>query len=141
MGTTCVACLIRNGLVHTVNVGDSRAYLVTHEIRQITKDHSMVMKLYERGDITKEELKNHPKRNVITRAVGVAENVEPDYFENELPQGGAVILCTDGLSNYCDEGVMFRMTKDLSPEELPKALVKNALDNGSGDNITAAVMK
>lgn len=141
MGTTCVACLIRNGLVHTVNVGDSRAYLVTHEIRQITKDHSMVMNLYERGDITKEELKNHPKRNVITRAVGVAENVEPDYFENELPQGGAVILCTDGLSNYCDEGVMFRMTKDLSPEELPKALVKNALDNGSGDNITAAVMK
>ncbi len=141
MGTTCVACLIRNGLVHTVNVGDSRAYLVTHEIRQITKDHSMVMNLYERGDITKEELKNHPKRNVITRAVGVAENVEPDYFENELPQGGAVILCTDGLSNYCDEGVMFRMTKDLYPEELPKALVKNALDNGSGDNITAAVMK
>ena len=141
MGTTCVACLIRNGLVHTVNVGDSRAYLVTHEIRQITKDHSMVMNLYERGDITKEELKNHPKRNVITRAVGVAENVEPDYFENELPQGGAVILCTDGLSNYCDEGVMFRMTKDLSPDELPKALVKNALDNGSGDNITAAVMK
>ena len=141
MGTTCVACLIRNGLVHTVNVGDSRAYLVTHEIRQITKDHSMVMNLYERGDLTKEELKNHPKRNVITRAVGVAENVEPDYFENELPQGGAVILCTDGLSNYCDEGVMFRMTKDLSPEELPKALVKNALDNGSGDNITAAVMK
>lgn len=141
MGTTCVACLIRNGLVHTVNVGDSRAYLVTHEIRQITKDHSMVMNLYERGDITKEELKNHPNRNVITRAVGVAENVEPDYFENELPQGGAVILCTDGLSNYCDEGVMFRMTKDLSPEELPKALVKNALDNGSGDNITAAVMK
>lgn len=141
MGTTCVACLIRNGLVHTVNVGDSRAYLVTHEIRQITKDHSMVMNLYERGDITKEELKNHPKRNVITRAVGVAENVEPDYFENELPQGGAVILCTDGLSNYCDEGVMFRMTKDLAPEELPKALVKNALDNGSGDNITAAVMK
>ena len=141
MGTTCVACLLRNGLVHTVNVGDSRAYLVTHEIRQITKDHSMVMNLYERGDITKEELKNHPKRNVITRAVGVAENVEPDYFKNELPQGGAVILCTDGLSNYCDEGVMFRMTKDLSPEELPKALVKNALDNGSGDNITAAVMK
>ena len=141
MGTTCVAALVRNGLVHTVNVGDSRAYLVTHEIKQITRDHSMVMNLYERGDITKEELKNHPKRNVITRAVGVAENVEPDYFENELPQSGAVILCTDGLSNYCDEGLMFRMTKDLSPEELPNALVQTALDNGSGDNITAAVIR
>ena len=124
-----------------MNVGDSRAYLVTHEIKQITRDHSMVMNLYERGDITKEELKNHPKRNVITRAVGVAENVEPDYFENELPPNGAVILCTDGLSNYCDEGLMFRMTKDMSPEELPKALVTTALDNGGGDNITAAVIK
>lgn len=141
MGTTCVASLVRNGLVHTVNVGDSRAYLVTHEIKQITRDHSMVMNLYERGDITKEELKNHPKRNVITRAVGVSENVEPDYFENELPQGGAVILCTDGMSNYCDEGAMFRMTKDMPPEELPKALVQTALDNGSGDNITAAVIR
>ena len=141
MGTTCVAALVRNGIVHTVNVGDSRAYLVTHEIKQITRDHSMVMNLYERGDITKEELKNHPKRNVITRAVGVAENVEPDYFENELPQSGAVILCTDGLSNYCDEGLMFRMTKDLSPEELPNALVQTALDNGGGDNITAAVIR
>ena len=141
MGTTCVAAFVRNGIVHTVNVGDSRAYLVTHEIRQITRDHSMVMNMYERGDITKEELKNHPKRNGITRAVGVAENVEPDYFENELPANGAVILCTDGLSNYCDEGVIFRMTKDLPPEELPKALVETALGNGSGDNITAAVIK
>lgn len=141
MGTTCVAAFVRNGTVHTVNVGDSRAYLVTHEIRQITRDHSMVMNMFERGDITKEELKHHPKRNVITRAVGVSENVEPDYFENELPANGAVILCTDGLSNYCDEGVIFRMTKDISPEELPKALVKTALDNGSGDNITAALIK
>ncbi|MBQ5332263.1 MAG: serine/threonine-protein phosphatase, partial [Oscillospiraceae bacterium] len=139
--TTCVAAFVRNGTVHTVNVGDSRAYLVTHEIRQITRDHSMVMNMFERGDITKEELKHHPKRNVITRAVGVSENVEPDYFENELPANGAVILCTDGLSNYCDEGVIFRMTKDISPEELPKALVKTALDNGSGDNITAALIK
>ena len=141
MGTTCVAVFVRNGIVHTVNVGDSRAYLVTHEIRQITRDHSMVMNMFERGDITKEELKNHPKRNVITRAVGVSENVEPDYFENELPANGAVVLCTDGLSNYCDEGVIFRMTKDIPPEELARLLVNTALNNGSGDNITAAVIK
>lgn len=141
MGTTCVAALVRGNILHTVNVGDSRAYLITHEIKQITRDHSMVMNLYERGDITREELKNHPKRNVITRAVGVAEDVEPDYFENEIPQNAAVILCSDGLSNYCDEGVIFRLTKDLPPEEVPKALVKIALDNGGSDNITAALIK
>ncbi len=141
MGTTCVAVLVRGGIIHTVNVGDSRAYLITHEIKQITKDHSMVMNMYERGDITREELKNHPKRNVITRAVGVAEDVEPDYFENELPANGAVMLCSDGLSNYCDEGVIFRLIKDLPPEEVPLALTKIALENGGSDNITAALIK
>lgn len=141
MGTTCVLCLMRGNVLHTVNVGDSRAYLITHEIKQITRDHSMVMNLYERGDITKAELKNHPKRNVITRAVGVEEDVDPDYFVNEIPPNAAVVLCSDGLSNYCDEGVIFRLTKDLPSEELPKALVKVALDNGGTDNITAAVIK
>ncbi len=141
MGTTCVAVLARGDILHTVNVGDSRAYLITHEIKQITRDHSMVMNLYERGDITREELKSHPKRNVITRAVGVAEEVEPDYFENEIPKNAAIILCSDGLSNYCDEGVIFRLTKDLPPEEVPVALVKTALDNGGSDNITCALMK
>lgn len=141
MGTTCVAVLVKGDMLYTVNVGDSRAYLITHEIRQITKDHSMVMNMYERGDITREELKNHPKRNVITRAVGVAEDVDPDYFENELPKNAAVLLCTDGLSNYCDEGAIFRLIKDLPPEEVPKALVQIALDNGGLDNITASLIK
>ncbi len=141
MGTTCVAALVRNNILHTVNVGDSRAYLITHEIKQITRDHSMVMNMYENGDITKEELKSHPKRNVITRAVGVADDVEPDYFENELPANAAVLLCSDGLSNYCDEGVIFRTVKDLPPEAVPAALIKNALDNGGSDNITAALIK
>ena len=129
MGTTCVAAIARGG------------YLITHQISQITKDHSMVMNLYERGDITKEQLKNHPKKNIITRAVGVAQDVEPDYFESELPKGAAVLLCSDGLSNFCDEGVIFRTVKDLPPEEVPHALVKVALDNGGSDNITAVLMK
>ncbi len=141
MGTTCVAALIKGNTVHTVNVGDSRAYLITHEIKQITRDHSMVMNMYERGDITKDEIKSHPKRNVITRAVGVSEDVDPDYFENEMPEGAAVFLCTDGLSNYCDEGAVFRNIKDLPPEEVPKALVRIALYNGGADNITAVLVK
>ena len=134
MGTTCVAAIARGDMLHTVNVGDSRGYLITHQISQITKDHSMVMNLYERGDITKEQLKNHPKKNIITRAVGVAQDVE-------LPKGAAVLLCSDGLSNFCDEGVIFRTVKDLPPEEVPHALVKVALDNGGSDNITAVLIK
>ncbi|MBR4223744.1 MAG: serine/threonine-protein phosphatase, partial [Oscillospiraceae bacterium] len=114
MGTTCVAVLIRDNVLHVINVGDSRAYLITHQITQITKDHSMVMDLYESGDITKAELKTHPKRNIITRAIGVSEDVEPDYFEYEIPDGAAVLLCSDGLYNFCDEGQMFRCIKDMA---------------------------
>ncbi len=141
MGTTCVAVLIRNGMLYAVNVGDSRAYLITHQISQITKDHSMVMNLYESGDITKDQIKNHPKRNVITRAVGVCEDVEPDYFESEIPEGAAVLLCSDGLYNFCDEGVIFRAVKDMPPEDVPGYLVDTALKNEGGDNITAVLMK
>lgn len=141
MGTTCVAVLIKGNMLHTVNVGDSRAYLITHEIRQISKDHSMVMSLFERGDISREDMKNHPKRNVITRAVGVSDDVDPDYFENEIPENAAVLLCTDGLSNYCDEGTIFRYMKDLPDEDIPEALVQVALDNGGSDNITALILK
>ncbi|MGN0643241.1 MAG: Stp1/IreP family PP2C-type Ser/Thr phosphatase [Huintestinicola sp.] len=141
MGTTCVAVMCRRGKYYAVNVGDSRAYLVSHEIRQITKDHSVVMTMYERGDITKEEIKNHPRRNVITRAVGVAANVDPDYFEDDMPEKCAFILCTDGLSNYCDEGFMFRAVKDNAPENVPGILVGEALKNSGSDNITVAVIK
>lgn len=141
MGTTCVAALCRGSMLHVVNVGDSRAYLISHEIRQITKDHSMVMRMYEHGDITKDELKNHPNKNVITRAVGVDGDVVPDYFELEIPEGCAVLLCSDGLSNYCDEGFMFRTVKDSGAENAPDILVKNALENGGRDNITVSIIK
>ena len=141
MGTTCVAVLIKDNILHVINVGDSRAYLITHQISQITKDHSMVMNLYESGDITKAQLKTHPKRNIITRAVGVCEDVEPDYFEYEIPDGAAVLLCSDGLYNFCDEGLIFRAVKDMAPEEAVRTLVQTALDNEGGDNITAVLIK
>ncbi|MDE6592278.1 MAG: Stp1/IreP family PP2C-type Ser/Thr phosphatase [Oscillospiraceae bacterium] len=141
MGTTCVAALVRGNTVHMVNVGDSRGYIINHEIKQITRDHSMVMRMYERGDITREELKNHPERNIITRAVGVEEDVEADYFESEISPGSSILLCTDGLSNYCDEGMIFRTVKDLPPEEVPGALINAALENKGSDNITALLIK
>lgn len=142
MGTTCVCALVRGNTVYMVNVGDSRGYLITNEsVTQVTKDHSMVMRLYEQGDITKEELKNHPKRNIITRAIGAEENVIPDYFECDFHEGDAVLLCTDGLSNYCEEDTMLSLMRELPPEEVPSALVNNALENNSSDNITAVIIK
>ncbi len=141
MGTTCVAALVCGNTLYAVNVGDSRLYLINHEIRQISKDHTVVMRMYENGEITKEQLKNHPKRNYITKAVGVAETLMPDYFETELTENSALLLCTDGLSNYCGEADIFRAAKELAPNEVPAALIQKALENGGGDNITAAFMK
>lgn len=141
MGTTCVIALISNNILYAVNVGDSRLYVINHEIRQITKDHTVVMKMYENGEITKAEIKNHPRRNYITKAVGVETNIEPDYFETELIENSAVLLCTDGLSNCCDESDIFDISKKYTPEEVPKQLVKLALANGGNDNITVAYIK
>lgn len=141
MGTTCVAALICGKKLYAVNVGDSRLYLINHEIRQLTKDHTIVMRMYENGEITKEQLKSHPQRNYITKAVGVAENVAPDYFEAELTENSSILLCTDGLSNYCDESDMFNIVKKYDSKDVTSALVKKALENGGGDNITAALMK
>ncbi|MBQ4364099.1 MAG: Stp1/IreP family PP2C-type Ser/Thr phosphatase [Oscillospiraceae bacterium] len=142
MGTTCVAALIRDNKAYIINVGDSRAYLITHEIVQVTKDHSMVQDLLDNGDITLEEVKNHPKRNVITKAVGVDEDIEPDFYERKFPDGAAMILCSDGLYNFCDAGQMFRIIKDNDTVQSAEALVQIALENeDSADNITAVVIR
>ena len=141
MGTTCVIALISNNVLYAVNVGDSRLYVINHEIRQISKDHTIVMRMYESGEITKEQLKNHPQRNYITKAVGVATHIEPDYFEFELNENSSVLLCTDGLSNCCDEADIFNIVKKYAPEDVPGQLIKLALDNGGNDNITVAYIK
>lgn len=141
MGTTCVAALVCGHKLYAVNVGDSRLYMINHEIRQLSKDHTVVMRMYENGEITKEQLKNHPQRNYITKAVGVSAKIAPDYFETELNGGETLLLCTDGLSNYCDEADIFRIVRQYNAEEAPKMLIKKALNSGGGDNITAAILK
>ncbi len=141
MGTTCVIALIYDNILYSVNVGDSRLYVINHEIRQITKDHTIVMRMYENGEITKEQLKNHPQRNYITKAVGVSETIAPDYFEVELIENSSVLLCTDGLSNCCDESDIFRIARSCNANQVPKQLVNLALNNGGNDNITVAYIK
>ncbi len=140
MGTTCVVALRIGNKLYIASVGDSRAYIINHEIIQVTKDHSIVMQMYENGEITKEDIKNHPHKNYITKAIGVSASLIPDFFEIDIPEASAVILCSDGFSNYCDESVLFSLVKKTEPDLIAEKLIKYALDNGGNDNITVAVI-
>ena len=102
MGTTAVAAVIRQNTAVIAYVGDSRAYKVSEEIVQLTTDHSVVQSLIENGRLKPEEAKFHPRKNVITRAIGVEENVLADSCEVSLTTGDYLLLCTDGLTNFID---------------------------------------
>lgn len=144
MGTTCVAAIVFGECAYIVNVGDSRAYhlFVQGEdecIRQITRDHSHVMELVERGKITEEEAKTHPKRNKITRAIGAESSVTPDYFELDMSDGDMLLLCSDGLSAYGDDMDILDICFDVPHEECSDALVRYANGNGGNDNVSVAL--
>jgi protein phosphatase len=147
MGTTIVGGVINeNGNGYIINVGDSRAYHISHRtnsIYQITKDHSLVEELVEFGAITKEQAKNHPQRNVITRALGSDVKVESDYFEFTLQPGDILLLCSDGLSNIVtDLEILDYANEYQDPELICRALMSKALNRGARDNVTVvAVMK
>ena len=124
MGTTCVAALVVDKTVYMVSVGDSRGYLLTKDgIAQITTDHTYVEMLYRSGQITKEEAKNHHMRNVITKAVGVESDVEVDYFELEENDNFAVLLCSDGLTNYCTDNMIYETVFGNNLDEAIKQLI------------------
>lgn len=141
MGTTCVIALKVGGKVHIVNVGDSRAYRIGEDISLITKDHTVVMHMYEKGEISYEEMKNHPQKNYITKAVGVKDMISPDYFVLDADEDTAILLCSDGLTNNCSEDDMLKIVSSASPEDIPPKLIKIALENGGNDNISVAVIK
>ena len=119
MGTTAVIALVKEDGAVIANVGDSRIYLVNEEIRQLTRDHSVVQSLVESGKITPEDAKVHPRKNVITRAVGAEENVTPDSAVIKLSDGDSLLLCTDGLSNYLDDGDILSIFKNTDISSLP----------------------
>jgi protein phosphatase len=146
MGTTMVAAIMRrNGSGYVLNVGDSRAYQILKRydtIIQITRDHSLVEDLVEYGAITKEQAKNHPQRNIITRALGSEADVEADYYEINLAAGDILILCSDGLSNIVsDEEMLDYAVEYPEPEILCRALMSKALNRGARDNVTVVVVK
>lgn len=142
MGTTVVAVLIKDGYAYTIHAGDSRAYIIYPEgMKKITTDHSIVQQLIESQMITEEEAKHHPKRNVITRALGVEECLESDFSITRLESDYTILICSDGLTNYADEEEIFEISKKYEPEEICEKLIKKANNNGGGDNISLVVAK
>ena len=140
MGTTAVIALIRNDEAIIANVGDSRIYLVNEQIKQLTRDHSVVQSLIESGKITPEDAKFHPRKNVITRALGAEENVTADTSVIKLEITDALLLCTDGLSNYLDDNEILSVFKNTDISSVPEILVEKANKNGGGDNITVVTL-
>lgn len=141
MGTTLVAAFCIDNLVHIVHVGDSRAYLVgREEINQLTVDHSVVQSMVESGEIDANQAKNHPNKNIVTRAIGVNKDILCDYTIAIKPENSVLVICTDGLSNYLDDEIIFSTIQNTEKEICAKELIKLANDAGGNDNITVVLI-
>ena len=143
MGTTLVAAVIYGNLLKIGNVGDSRLYIVNGKhIRQITTDHSLVEEMIKMGGLDRESARSHPNKNIITRAVGVADEVLADFYEVKLQEGDTVLLCSDGLSNMLeDEEIRMIVNAQRDITEKAEALVRAANQNGGRDNISLILVE
>ncbi len=143
MGTTLVAVLVHEDRALVINIGDSRAYIVSNgAITQITKDHSVVEDMVRRGEITKEEARTHPKKNLITKAIGTAPEVEPDIFSVELKKDDYLLLCSDGLSNIVTEDeIKNTIIKLERPDKVCDILLQATYSRGAPDNVTIVFYK
>ena len=143
MGTTIVGGVINGHKAYLVNAGDSRAYHLRRKaITQITKDHSYVQELVSSGAISAEEARNHPKKNIITRALGVDKQLVCDYFEVPLRRGDAILLCSDGLSNTVTDAEILKTFEAFpEPRQTCEMLMALALERGARDNVSVVVIK
>ena len=142
MGTTLVSALARSDLAVISNVGDSRAYHISRGgIRQISKDHSLVENMVDHGELTPQEARHHPSRNLITRALGPDENVQPDTFPVQWKQGDFLLLCSDGLVNtVTDQEILFEVIHNGEYDSCLQRLLELSKRRGAPDNITAILM-
>jgi len=142
MGTTVVAAVLRDDTVYAANVGDSRVYIVRDDnIRQITEDHSWVVQQIRAGQLTPEEARSHPKRNIIYRCLGEDKDVEVDLFSEQVQDGDVLVLCTDGLTGLVNDDELCAIVRQYQPEESVHRLIERANENGGPDNITAIVVR
>lgn len=141
MGTTLVGFLVLEGTVYVVNVGDSRCYCCSEgKLEQISVDHSLVQALVDRGQITPEEARTHPQKNVITRAVGTDRKVASDVFSITPKTGDRLLLCSDGLTNMVpDQVICEELSRDGTPEDAARRLLTLAYEAGATDNVTIVV--
>lgn len=140
MGTTLDVCLIYNSRIYIGHVGDSRVYRIRKEfMRRLTKDHSYVQTLVDDGTITKEEAYSHPKKNMLTKALGCVETVEPDVYTKTFIKDDIILMCSDGLTNMIREENIYEIIKQ-DKENAIENLVKQANDNGGLDNITVVII-
>lgn len=141
MGTTVILAFVRGDVLHIAYAGDSRVYLVEEGgVRQLTTDHSMVQLMVDRGEISTEEALTHPEKHYITRALGVENTLEVDYIEEIMPPGGAVLLCSDGLSNYISKEQLHQMIWQNDVRNAVEGLILQANNMGGFDNITAVLI-
>lgn len=143
MGTTFVVATIIESVLYVANVGDSRLYVLREGIKQITEDHSLVEEMVKTGEIERKDVRFHPNKNIITRALGAGSAVTPDYFEVELTEGDIVLMCSDGLSNMMDDKDIMDIAQAY-PEDLEMmagTLVQKANENGGKDNISIVLVK
>jgi protein phosphatase len=141
MGTTIVAAVVTEGVAFVANVGDSRAYRITeHSIEQISKDHSLVENMIDSGELTRQQARRHPSKNLITRALGTNETEDPDVFTCEIKQGESLLLCSDGLSNIIEENeLLFEVRRGKTASEICGKLLEMTLERGAPDNVTVVV--
>jgi len=142
MGTTLVAVLIHGRKATVINVGDSRAYGIDRSgIRQITKDHSLVQMMVDRGDLSPERAKSYPGKNFITRAIGTEATVMCDIFHLDVAKGDFFLLCSDGLSNMMDDQeILFEVVHGVNKAHCCKRLLDIAKNRGAPDNVTSILV-
>ena len=143
MGTTMVVATIVGQYAYVANVGDSRLYVVDKQLRQITRDHSLVQEMVRMGEITAEEARNHPDKNIITRALGAERTVDIDFFDLKLEPDSTILMCSDGLSNMVEDSEIEKIILNQT-EELPQKgerLLREANQNGGKDNIAIVLVE
>ena len=143
MGTTMVVATIVGQYAYVANVGDSRLYVVDKQLRQITRDHSLVQEMVRMGEITAEEARNHPDKNIITRALGAEKTVDVDFFDMRLEPGSTILMCSDGLSNMVEDKKMEEIILN-SDEDITwkgNTLIQEANNNGGKDNIAIILIE
>ena len=143
MGTTLVVATIKDEMLRVANVGDSRLYVIgTDGIRQITRDHSLVEEMVLAGQLSKSEARTHARKNVITRAIGGEEQVEPEMFSIDLKENSKILMCSDGLTNMLEDAEILSIVRNnANIEDAARLLIDRANENGGKDNISVIIVE